>query len=195
MFVIAITFSLVNIFLAFVMPESRNKQRKPVETPAGLEPALGADEEEAEADVRSLSPTLSSSRPILESVPCSTSFVEVRPQSPTHLGRIVSPFAVFLPQTRYSTTGKRRTDYSMTLLGGGLFAYLVSCGIYPMKFLYAEHTFGWGAEEVWLISATTSHDTKGFRIALVLHHHCHYYPHDPRAAHHALYVQCHMILP
>jgi hypothetical protein len=83
-----------------------------------------------------------------------------------HIARIVSTFTVFLPRPGAGGKGSK-TDWTMTWLGAALFGYLLSTvcsssplfhaqeltnmstqGIFQIKYLYAEHVFGWGAEQV-----------------------------------------------
>ncbi|KAF8626991.1 hypothetical protein AX15_004579 [Amanita polypyramis BW_CC] len=57
--------------------------------------------------------------------------------------------AVFLPVVTYDGKAMRRkTDWSLTILAVGLFGYYLSQGVYQLKYLYAEYTYGWGAEEL-----------------------------------------------
>ncbi|EAU85612.2 hypothetical protein CC1G_06325 [Coprinopsis cinerea okayama7 len=67
--------------------------------------------------------------------------------------RFLRPLAIFLPvyvdmPTRNGLTVKRRKDYSLTLLAAGLFAWMLSTGVYQIKYLYAGHTYRWGAEQL-----------------------------------------------
>ncbi|KAJ2936012.1 hypothetical protein H1R20_g1081, partial [Candolleomyces eurysporus] len=55
--------------------------------------------------------------------------------------------------TRNSLTLKRRPDFSITFLAVGLFFWMLSTDAYQIKYLYAKHTYGWGAAELsWYIS-------------------------------------------
>lgn len=63
------------------------------------------------------------------------------------------PLAVFLPvyvdmPTRNGLTVRRRKDYSLTLLACALLAWMLSAGIYQIKYLYAGHTYNWGPERL-----------------------------------------------
>ncbi|KAL1742863.1 major facilitator superfamily domain-containing protein [Schizophyllum fasciatum] len=64
---------------------------------------------------------------------------------------ITSALAVFMPArvTEVTSSGLRqRRDWSLTVLAGALSLFLLSTGIYQLKYLYAEHVFGWGAEQL-----------------------------------------------
>ncbi|KAI0759595.1 MFS general substrate transporter [Trametes elegans] len=77
--------------------------------------------------------------------------------------RFLSPLALFLPKTIDAPNGRSRKDWSMTFLGIVLFGHLLSLGVFQIKYLYAEHIYGWGAEQLsYYIS------TMGFSRALHL---------------------------
>jgi len=66
---------------------------------------------------------------------------------------LVRPLSVFLPvfvdkPTRNGLTVKRRRDWSLTFLAAGLALWMLSTGSYQIKYLYAGHTYGWGAKEL-----------------------------------------------
>ncbi|KAL1742865.1 hypothetical protein HDZ31DRAFT_65566 [Schizophyllum fasciatum] len=64
---------------------------------------------------------------------------------------ITSALAVFMPAcvTEVTSGGLRqRRDWSFIVLAGALSLLLLSTGIYQLKSLYAEHVFGWGAEQL-----------------------------------------------
>ncbi|KAK0204888.1 major facilitator superfamily domain-containing protein [Desarmillaria ectypa] len=61
----------------------------------------------------------------------------------------LSPLSIFLPVTIIEAEGTRRhQDWSLTLLATALFGYMLSTGIYQLKYLYAVHVYGWGAEQL-----------------------------------------------
>lgn len=61
----------------------------------------------------------------------------------------LSPLSIFLPVTIIEAGGKRRhRDWSLTMLAAALFGYMLSTGIYQLKYLYAVHIYGWGAEQL-----------------------------------------------
>ncbi|KAI0706765.1 major facilitator superfamily domain-containing protein [Cerioporus squamosus] len=79
------------------------------------------------------------------------------------ISRFISPLALFLPKTVHGPNGTKHTDWSMSLIAMVLFGYLLSTGIFQIKYLYAEHVYGWGAEQLsYYIS------TMGFARALYL---------------------------
>ncbi|KAL1721220.1 major facilitator superfamily-domain-containing protein [Schizophyllum commune] len=64
---------------------------------------------------------------------------------------ITSALAVFLPVKVVDVSSgslRPRRDWSLTVLAGALFLFLLSTGIYQLKYLYAEHVYGWGAEQL-----------------------------------------------
>ncbi|TFK20295.1 hypothetical protein FA15DRAFT_673617 [Coprinopsis marcescibilis] len=69
------------------------------------------------------------------------------------LMRFLRPLSIFLPvyvdmPTRNALTVKRKKDWSLTLLAAGLFAWMLSSGVYQIKYLYANNTYVWGAEKL-----------------------------------------------
>jgi hypothetical protein len=61
--------------------------------------------------------------------------------------RFLAPLAVFAPQRRI-VNGRMQEDWSMPWLATGLFLLLLASGVFQMKYLYAEHVFGWDAEQL-----------------------------------------------
>lgn len=61
--------------------------------------------------------------------------------------RLFTPLAVFAPQRRI-VNGRMQEDWSMPWLAAGLFLLFLAGGVFQMKYLYAEHVFGWGAEQL-----------------------------------------------
>ncbi|RDB25839.1 putative membrane protein C14C4.07 [Hypsizygus marmoreus] len=61
------------------------------------------------------------------------------------LTALLIPIAMFAPR---STPGSSRRNYNLTLVGAGLFTYIISTGIYSMKYLYAQHVYTWTAAEL-----------------------------------------------
>ncbi|TBU42587.1 major facilitator superfamily domain-containing protein [Dichomitus squalens] len=71
------------------------------------------------------------------------------PVAEERLGRIerlFNPFTLFLPKTVTGPNGSKHKDWSMMLLAMVLFGHLLSLGMFQLKYLYAEHIYGWGAE-------------------------------------------------
>jgi len=63
--------------------------------------------------------------------------------------RLFESLAIFLPVTTYDPkTLRNRKDWSLTILAISLFGYYLSQAMYQLKYLYAEHTYGWGAERL-----------------------------------------------
>ncbi|KAF5359873.1 hypothetical protein D9756_003450 [Leucocoprinus leucothites] len=67
---------------------------------------------------------------------------------------LIAPLAVFLPVLVRDRVGMRmRRDWSLTVLAFGYFGLMLCAGLYQLKYLYAEHVYGWGAEQLsWYIS-------------------------------------------
>jgi len=53
------------------------------------------------------------------------------------------PVPIFI----YGSTRKRK-DWSLTLLACAMFGYMLSTGLYQIKYLYAGHVYGWGPEQL-----------------------------------------------
>ncbi|KXN84734.1 hypothetical protein AN958_12161 [Leucoagaricus sp. SymC.cos] len=73
------------------------------------------------------------------------------------VARLISPLAVFLPVMMRDKSGggsgRMRRDWSLTVLASSFFCFMLCIGLYQLKYLYAEHVFGWGAEQLsWYIS-------------------------------------------
>ncbi|KAI8969873.1 MFS general substrate transporter [Trametes punicea] len=62
--------------------------------------------------------------------------------------QFLSPLALFLPTVVDEPDGRKRKDWSMTLLAVVLFGHLLSLGVFQLKYLYAEHIYQWGAEQL-----------------------------------------------
>ncbi|KZS92595.1 hypothetical protein SISNIDRAFT_122114 [Sistotremastrum niveocremeum HHB9708] len=59
--------------------------------------------------------------------------------------KFISPLFVFAPRTREHRKGK---DWSLTLIALALFSYLLSLGIFQIRYLYATHTYSWGTAQL-----------------------------------------------
>ncbi|KAH9960045.1 major facilitator superfamily domain-containing protein [Lactifluus volemus] len=66
---------------------------------------------------------------------------------PTLKKRLLGPLAMFAPRKRL-INGRLQKDWSMSWLATAMFALLLASGVFPVKFLYAGHVFGWSAEEL-----------------------------------------------
>ncbi|TFK47740.1 hypothetical protein OE88DRAFT_1665352 [Heliocybe sulcata] len=60
----------------------------------------------------------------------------------------LKPLAVFLPQKTEVQPGQTRTNWDLTFLACALFGYFLATGIFQIKYLYAGHVYGWGAEQL-----------------------------------------------
>ncbi|KAM5544641.1 hypothetical protein V8D89_001539 [Ganoderma adspersum] len=68
--------------------------------------------------------------------------------SPTMVERLISPYRLFMPKIITTTNGVKHKDWSMTLLAAVFFGHLLSLGLFQLKYLYAEHIYGWNAEKL-----------------------------------------------
>ncbi|KIP10989.1 hypothetical protein PHLGIDRAFT_21891 [Phlebiopsis gigantea 11061_1 CR5-6] len=60
----------------------------------------------------------------------------------------LEPLALLAPKKLPRPEGGYRRDWSLTVLGFGLFMFLLATGIFQIKYLYAEHVYEWGAEQL-----------------------------------------------
>ncbi|KAI9440077.1 hypothetical protein H4582DRAFT_1944898 [Lactarius indigo] len=67
-------------------------------------------------------------------------------KKPSLKKRLLGPFAIFAPRKRV-VNGRMQKDWSMSWLAIAMFALLLASGVFQVKYLYAEHVFGWGAEQ------------------------------------------------
>lgn len=63
------------------------------------------------------------------------------------------PLSVFLPvvvldPSPNGIAHRKRRDWSLTALALALFGFMLSTGLYQIKYLYATHTYQWGAEQL-----------------------------------------------
>ncbi|KAF5342443.1 hypothetical protein D9611_001500 [Ephemerocybe angulata] len=102
------------------------------------------DVEELQSPIHSSS---SSSQPFTSSEPTAPS------QPPTLVSTLLRPLSIFRPvpivlPTRNGLLLRTKYDWSLTLLALSLGGWMLSTGVYQIKYLYAEHVYGWGAEEL-----------------------------------------------
>ncbi|KAI0077310.1 hypothetical protein K474DRAFT_1643587 [Panus rudis PR-1116 ss-1] len=136
-FYVAALCSFINLLLVlFVFPESLDKKKakaRLLARPSSLHapnPTPAADPDEL-------------GEPIVNGINNANGEVK---NSPGFLTKALSPLALFLPKKIRTPSGQYRSDWSLTWLGLSLFGYLLSTGIFQIKYLYAEHVYGWGAE-------------------------------------------------
>ncbi|KAJ7773321.1 major facilitator superfamily-domain-containing protein [Mycena metata] len=61
----------------------------------------------------------------------------------------LSPLAIFLPVPIFvDGSTRKRKDWSLTLLAFAMFGYMLSTGLYQIKYLYGGHVYGWGPEQL-----------------------------------------------
>ncbi|KAF9468039.1 major facilitator superfamily domain-containing protein [Collybia nuda] len=58
------------------------------------------------------------------------------------------PLALFMPVVVMEGGLRKRRDWSLTFLGAALFGSMLSNGVHQVKYLYAEHVYEWGAEQL-----------------------------------------------
>ncbi|KAI0030125.1 major facilitator superfamily domain-containing protein [Vararia minispora EC-137] len=119
-FTIAIICTVINFFLSvFLFPESVHKARLRAAA------KLSAAEDRGEAH---------------EALP---------PKQVGFAKRLFGPLAVFAPsKTLASASGRVGRDWSLTWLALGLLCVLLSAGIFQIKYLFAEHVYGWDSEQL-----------------------------------------------
>ncbi|KAH9939520.1 MFS general substrate transporter [Amylocystis lapponica] len=73
---------------------------------------------------------------------------------PGFLAGFLAPFALLAPRKIENPGGASRKDWRLTFMALTLLIYALSTGIFQIKYLYAEHVYGWGAEQLsYYISA------------------------------------------
>ncbi|KAI0782329.1 major facilitator superfamily domain-containing protein [Abortiporus biennis] len=122
-FYIAALCSFVNmLFVLFVFPESIGKLKgKGKAVDVERDESVAANEEDS-----------------LETDSAGGSFLE----------KLLSPLELFKPRVVSRPEGGTRHDWSLTLVAIACFGYLLSTGIFQIKYLYAGHVYGWGAEQL-----------------------------------------------
>ncbi|KAJ7707662.1 major facilitator superfamily domain-containing protein [Mycena rosella] len=71
------------------------------------------------------------------------------PASTGIMTTFLRPLAIFLPVPIFvDGSVRKRKDWSLTLLACAMFGYMLSTGLYTIKYLYAGHVYGWGAEQL-----------------------------------------------
>ncbi|KAA1467439.1 hypothetical protein DENSPDRAFT_832491 [Dentipellis sp. KUC8613] len=126
----AILFSTLNLLSTFVIPESLDKVRQKAAAKAD---ANGGDQAApAEAPVHAK---------------------KAKGGLVGAVKRAVGPLAIFAPRKRVvgavnGMGGRKKRDWSLTWLALSLFGYLLSMGLFQIKYLYAEHVYEWGAEQL-----------------------------------------------
>ncbi|KAF9031012.1 MFS general substrate transporter [Hymenopellis radicata] len=140
-FYLASCCSLLNLLLVlFVFPESLSKEKQEM---AEREYRVEHSSKGKGRDPRPV--------PVVQSDgQASTAPVELEDyKRPGVIRAFLSPLGLFLPVTITDASGtKTITDYSLTALAIGLFCTVLSTGIYQLKYLYADHAYGWGAEQL-----------------------------------------------
>ncbi|KAF8656267.1 hypothetical protein AX16_002703 [Volvariella volvacea WC 439] len=131
-FWMAVLCSFLNFIQAlFILPESLDKKRQ-------------------QAIAQHQSDTKGKQRAVEAEEPPRSGPRTTQPNGATSNGllrQLFKPIEVFLPVT-VVRNGRQRRDWSLTLLAGALFAYMLSGGIYQLKYLYAVHVYGWTAEQL-----------------------------------------------
>ncbi|KAJ4477211.1 major facilitator superfamily domain-containing protein [Lentinula aciculospora] len=67
------------------------------------------------------------------------------------IGRVFSPLALFVPVVITEATHngiRKRKDWSLTFLAMAMFLYMLSTGVYQIKYLYVVHTYNWAADQL-----------------------------------------------
>jgi MFS family permease len=139
-FAFAAACSLLNLLLVlFVFPESlHSKTGSPAPAPTVIAGASSSSNAEAAGDGTSSETT-------------TTAIPKERQSAWTEFTSGFShAIRIFRPRRRTLPGGRVVTDRSLPLLASSLFLYLLGAGIFQIKYLYAQHVFGWGGEELSL---------------------------------------------
>ncbi|KAH9481397.1 putative membrane protein C14C4.07 [Psilocybe cubensis] len=144
-FWVSIMLSFANLLLVlFVFPESLGK-KKMLEAIAEAEAAaLAASKHTAVA----VDPAQAN-----DAGASSSDVPEPAKQEDGVIVGFLRPLAVFLPvmvlQPSPNGIGlRKKRDWSLTILALALFAFMLSTGLYQLKYMYAMQTYGWGAEQL-----------------------------------------------
>ncbi|KAJ7475891.1 major facilitator superfamily domain-containing protein [Mycena latifolia] len=132
-FWVAVCCSFVNLFLVlFVFPESVTQEQRDLASGKGKGKARDH----------------TSGNGALEDVAEETADGEA-PASTGVISRFLRPLAIFLPVPVFvDGSTRKRKDWSLTLLACAMFGYMLSTGLYQIKYLYAGHVYGWNAEQL-----------------------------------------------
>ncbi|KAJ3926366.1 MAG: major facilitator superfamily domain-containing protein [Lentinula lateritia] len=142
-FWLAICLSFMNFLLTtFLFPESLSKEQQDKAKLA--HDGDGPDAKgKSRSDNGSMSTNASSTHGPGES--------RAAPRKSSTLGRVFSPLALFLPVVITETTNtgiRKRKDWSLTFLAMAMFLYMLSTGVYQIKYLYVVHTYNWAADQL-----------------------------------------------
>ncbi|KAF7336657.1 hypothetical protein MVEN_02100500 [Mycena venus] len=124
-FWVAIGLQFINLCLVlFVFPESTTQEQRNL--------ASGKDKGKNPERVGNMS--------LLEDVAEETA--DGSPVSTGIIRNFLSPLAIFLPVPIFiDGSTRKRKDWSLTLLAAALFGYMLSTGLYQIKYLYAGHVY------------------------------------------------------
>ncbi|KAJ7265947.1 major facilitator superfamily domain-containing protein, partial [Mycena haematopus] len=71
------------------------------------------------------------------------------PRKPGIIKEFFSPLAVFLPvSVHVAGSARPKKDWSLTLVTFTLFSYMLSQGLYQIKYFYGTHIYSWGPEQL-----------------------------------------------
>ncbi|KAF8206384.1 hypothetical protein K438DRAFT_1817102 [Mycena galopus ATCC 62051] len=128
-FWVAIWLQIINLFLVvFVFPESTTQEQRDL----------------ASGKSKGKTPDHSGNGIALADV-----VEEASPASTGIIRNFLSPLAIFLPVPIFvDGSTRKRKDWSLTLLAFATFFYMLSTGVYQIKYLYAGHVYGWGPEQL-----------------------------------------------
>ncbi|KAF9073441.1 major facilitator superfamily domain-containing protein [Rhodocollybia butyracea] len=141
-FWLAICLSSLNFLLtAFLFPESLSKEQQ----------AKARLAHQGHSDVKGKSRSTEdvSGRPSSTGIGDASEPLAQRKDS--IVKRFFSPLALFLPVMIADTTStgiRKRKDWSLTFLATGMFLYMLSTGLFQIKYLYAVKTYQWAADQL-----------------------------------------------
>ncbi|KAJ7285049.1 major facilitator superfamily domain-containing protein [Mycena rebaudengoi] len=78
---------------------------------------------------------------------------------------VMPPITMFSPRT-IDSGGTSVRDYNLTLVGCAMFLYIVSTAIYPVKYLYGQHTYSWSPAELGFYMSLVSSSLFGCNFLL-----------------------------
>ncbi|KAJ3824688.1 major facilitator superfamily domain-containing protein [Lentinula raphanica] len=64
------------------------------------------------------------------------------------LAGFLSPISIFIPRYITNYEGSRKRDWNLAFAGSALFLYLISIGVFSIKYLYAQHIYSWSSNEL-----------------------------------------------
>ncbi|KAJ7086686.1 major facilitator superfamily domain-containing protein [Mycena epipterygia] len=142
-FCVAVLGSFINFCLVlFVFPESVSQEQRDIASGRGKTPAAGTAGTQA---VTAVAVGVVGAA-LLQEVPTADVGGLAKLAS---IGDFLKPLAIFLPVPIFiNGSTQKRKDWSLTLLACAMFGYMLSAGLYQIKYLYGSHVYSWGPEQL-----------------------------------------------